>query len=56
MEKPNSAKTFFERARTKGSESNKGTVNGEEVKKELSSATQRNYNRALALWQQWVDR
>lgn len=37
------------RARIKGSESNKDTVNGEEVKKELQDATKRGYRRALAL-------
>ena len=56
MERPNSARNFFERARIKGSESNKDTVNGEEVKKELQDATKRGYRRALALWHQWVDR
>lgn len=35
MAKLNSARNFFERARMKGSESNRDTVNGEEVKKDL---------------------
>lgn len=46
----NSAGSFFERARIKGSESNKDTVNGEEVKKELSDSMKCGYRRSLALW------
>lgn len=53
MTKPKSARDFFERARIKGSESNKESINGEEVKKELQDATKRGYRRALALWGQW---
>ena len=56
MAQLNSARNFFERARIKGSESNKDTVNGEEVKKELSDSTKRGYRRSLALRHQWVDR
>ena len=47
-----SAKNFFARARAKGSETNKASINGEEVKKELQEATKRNYRRALKLWDQ----
>lgn len=47
-----SAKNFFARARAKGSETNKASVNGEEVKRELQEATKRNYRRALKLWDQ----
>jgi hypothetical protein len=50
MTKRNSARDFFERARIKGSESNKESINGEEVRKELQDATKRGYRRALALW------
>jgi hypothetical protein len=49
MAKQNSAKNFFERARAKGSENNKDSVNGDEVKKELQEATKRPYRRAMAL-------
>lgn len=52
MAKPKSAKGFFDRARARGSEKNKDSVNGEEVKKELMDATKRNYRQALALWDQ----
>ena len=52
MAKLNSARNFFERARMKGSESNRDTINGEEVKKELQEATKCGYRRALALWYQ----
>jgi hypothetical protein len=55
MTKLNSARNFFERARNRGSKSNKDTVNGEEVKKELQDVTKRGYRRALELWHQWVD-
>ena len=55
MEKLSSAKIFFERARVKGSESNKDTVNGEEIKKDLQEATIRAYRRSMALWDQEVD-
>lgn len=54
MTKSKSARDFFERARIKGSESNKESINGEEVK-ELQDATKRGYRWALALWDQWVD-
>jgi hypothetical protein len=56
MAQLNSARNFFERARIKGSGSNKDTVNGEEVKKELSDSTKRGCRRSLALWYQWVNR
>jgi hypothetical protein len=52
MAKQNSAKNFFERARAKGSENNKDSINGEEVKRELQEATKRGYRRALTLWHQ----
>lgn len=54
MAQLNSARNFFERARIKGSESNKDTVNGEEVKKELSDSTKNGYRRSMALWNQRV--
>lgn len=47
-----SVQNFFARARAKGSETNKASINGEEVKKELQEATKRNYRRALKLWDQ----
>lgn len=52
MADQSSAKNFFARARAKGSETNKASINGEEVKKELQEATKRNYRRALKLWDQ----
>ncbi|KAI9752223.1 MAG: hypothetical protein M1835_001112 [Candelina submexicana] len=53
MAKLKSAKGFFNRARARGSEKNKDSVNREEVKKELQDATKRNHRRALALWDQY---
>ena len=52
MADQSSAKNFFARARAKGSETNKASINGEEVKKELQEVTKRNYRRALKLWDQ----
>lgn len=50
MADQSSAKDFFARARAKGSERNKASINGEEVKKELQEAKKRDYRRALKLW------
>lgn len=47
-----SAQNFFARARAKDSETNKASVKGEEIKKELQEATKRNYRRVLKLWDQ----
>ena len=52
MAEQNSAKNFFEQARTKGSENNKDSINGEEVKRELPEAPKRGYRLALKLWYQ----
>jgi hypothetical protein len=52
MTKQNSAKSFFKRARARGSENNKDSINEEEVRKELQRGMKRNYRRALALWDQ----
>jgi hypothetical protein len=49
MAEQNSAKSSFDRARARGSENNKDSVNDEEVKKELQEATKRGYSRALKL-------
>jgi hypothetical protein len=47
--KQNSAKNFLKRARAKGSENNKDSINGKEVQKELQEATKRDYRRAFEL-------
>jgi hypothetical protein len=47
--KQNLAKNFFERAQARGSENNKDSINGKEVKKELQEGTKRNYRRLLAV-------
>lgn len=52
MADQSSAKNFFARARAKSSETNKASVNGEVVQKELQEATKRNYRRDLKLWDQ----
>ena len=52
MVKRNSAQSFFERARARGSENNQESINEEEVKRELQDGTKRNYSRALELWDQ----
>ena len=52
MANRNSGQSLFERARARGSEINKESINGEAVKRELQEATKRNYRRALALWDQ----
>jgi hypothetical protein len=54
MPDQNAVKSFFARARARGSDSNKESVNGEEVKRELAGGTKRNYGRALALWKGYV--
>ncbi|KAL2039086.1 hypothetical protein N7G274_008135 [Stereocaulon virgatum] len=50
MPKKKSAEAFFRRAREKGSGVNKEIVNGAEVQKHLAPKTQKNYARALGLW------
>lgn len=55
MADQSSAKDFFARARAKGSEKDKASIHGEEVKKELQKATKRNYRWALKLWDQYID-
>jgi hypothetical protein len=52
MPKRKSPKDFFQRARDKGSESNKDIVNGDEIRKKLQPKTEKNYTRALKLWHQ----
>jgi hypothetical protein len=47
MPPQSSAHNLFERARLRGSEKNKGIVDGEEVKKELQPGTKGNCHRAL---------
>ena len=50
MPKKKSPEDFFQRAREKGSNSNKAIVNGTVVKKHLEPKTEKNYTRALGLW------
>jgi len=50
------AAEYLARGRIKSSGTDKDILNGEEVKKELSHATKRNYKRALTLWEQYVNR
>ena len=45
------AAEYLARGRIKSSGTDKDIVNGEEMKKELSHATKRNYERALTLWE-----
>jgi len=50
MPKKKSPEDFFQRAREKGSDINKAIVNGSAVKKHLEPKTEKNYARALGLW------
>lgn len=52
MADQNAAQSFFARARAKGSENNRDSINGEDVKKELQEAANCNYCPALKLWDQ----
>lgn len=52
MARQNSAQTFFEQARARGSENNKESINGEKFKGKLQDGTKRNYRQALTLWDQ----
>jgi hypothetical protein len=52
MEREDSATSLFKRARARGCEKSKGTINGEEVRKELQPITKKGYHRSLKLWQQ----
>lgn len=50
MPKKKPPKNFFQRARENGSERTTDIVNGDEIKKKLVPGTERNYARALELW------
>lgn len=50
MPKKKSPEDFFQRAREKGSDINKAIVNGSAVKKHIEPKTEKNYARALGLW------
>ena len=50
----NSTEDFFRRTRKRGFEIETDIVNDDEVKQELQPGTEKNYRRALALWNQWV--
>ncbi|KAL2041983.1 hypothetical protein N7G274_005171 [Stereocaulon virgatum] len=50
MPKKKSPEDFFQRAREKGSDINKSIVNGSAVKKHIEPKTEKNYARALGLW------
>jgi hypothetical protein len=52
MPKRKLPKDFFQKARDKGSESNKDIVNGDEIRKKLQPKTEKNYTYALKLWHQ----
>lgn len=50
MPKEKSPADFFQRAREKGSDINEEIVNGTEIQKHLEPKTEKNYARALGLW------
>ena len=54
--KKTTAAEYLARGRTKSSGTDKDIANGEEVKKELAIATQRSYELALRLWDQYINR
>ena len=50
MPKKKSPEDFTQRARENGSDTNNAIANGTAVKKHLEPKTERNYARALGLW------
>ncbi len=50
MPKKKSPEDFFQRAREKGSNINKAIVNGTAGNKHIEPKTEKNYARALGLW------
>jgi hypothetical protein len=54
--KKTTAAEYLARGRIKSSGIDKDIVNGEEVKKELAISTQRSYELALRLWNQYINR
>jgi len=56
MPKKKTPEDIFQRARENGSDINKEIINGTEIKKHLEPKTEKNYTRALDLWNGYVYR